>query len=572
MLHALSNARTTAVTLMVAILLAIATAGCAAPAQTAQPGAPQGGSAVEKNGDIYILYTSDVHCGIDKGFGYVGLKQVRDSLEARGFETILIDDGDSIQGESLGTLSEGEVPLKLMNEVGYDVAIPGNHEFDYGVDRLLELAEMANFPYISCNFTKDGEPVFEPYVILERAGKKIAFVGMTTPHTLTTSVPTYFQDEQGNYIYDFMQDGTGEKLCQSVQKAVDDARAAGADYVFAMAHLGMEADCEPYTYADVIENTRGIDVLFDGHSHDTDQITVKNADGVKVPRTACGTKLANIGYCHITAAGEIAETGIWRWTNDQNARELLGIENSMSAPVDAALADLAKQLDVAIARTDFELTTFDPTEVDLEGDPIQMVRRAETNMGDLCADAIRDQTGADIGLVNAGGVRTRIPKGDITYGDVINIQPFGNNVCAVRATGQQVVDALEWGVRDVPNAAGGFLQVSGISFTIDLTVESSCTADKNGMFTGVAGERRVKDVLVGGEPIDLEKLYLVGGTDYFMLNHGGGNTAFDGAEVVLEEVKADNEALADYLVDTLGGTVSDDYSDPYGQGRITIVQ
>ena len=254
---------------------------------------------VEKNGDIYILFTSDVHCGVSRGFGYAGLKRVKDTLEKYGYETILVDD---------------EAIVNLMNEVGYDAAIPGNHEFDYGTTCFLELVQKAEYKYISCNLTYLDELVLEPYVIKEAAGKKIGFVGVTTPRTVRGSKPSNFQNENGEYVYGFMQeDLTGAKVYQAVQDAVDAARAEGADYVYLMAHLGNEEECRPWTYEDVIANTNGIDVVLDGHSHDMDQIVMKNKDGENVTRSAVGTKLASIGYSHISAEGEIAETGIWSW-------------------------------------------------------------------------------------------------------------------------------------------------------------------------------------------------------------------------------------------------------------------
>ena len=186
------------------------------------------------NQDLVVLFTSDVHCGVDQGFGYVGLQAVKEQMEAAGNHVILVDDGDSIQGEPLGTLTTGEESIKLMNDMGYEIAIPGNHEFDYGMDRFLELAEMAEFPYISCNFNKEGELIFDPYVIKEFDDAKVAFVGVTTPKTLTSSTPKYFKDEDGNFVYGFCQDDTGEGVYNAVQTAVDDARAEGADYVFIM--------------------------------------------------------------------------------------------------------------------------------------------------------------------------------------------------------------------------------------------------------------------------------------------------------------------------------------------------
>ena len=292
---------------MLGLLLTLAVLlGCvSATAETAAPALTQ---------DVVVLFTSDVHCGIDTGFGYAGLAAVRDTL-ANSNHVLLVDNGDSIQGEPVGTMTTGEAIIELMNTVGYDVAIPGNHEFDYGMERFLELTEKAKFPYISANFNKAGELVFAPYVIKEFDGVKIAFVGVTTPKTITSSTPKYFQDEEGNFIYGFMQDETGEKLYAAVQSAVDAAREEGASYVFVMGHMGNEATCAPYTYADVIGNTTGIDAFLDGHSHDTDQLVMKNKAGEDVIRAACGTKLGGIGYVTISAKDGSLSYGLYTWDN-----------------------------------------------------------------------------------------------------------------------------------------------------------------------------------------------------------------------------------------------------------------
>ena len=526
----------------------------------------------EKNGDIYILFTSDVHCGIDKGFGYAGLQQVRDTLEAQGYETILVDDGDAIQGEPIGTLSEGEAIIDLMNDLNYDVAIPGNHEFDYGMPRFLELVEKADFPYISCNFTYLDELVFEPYLIKEAAGKKIGFVGVTTPLTITASTPVYFQDENGEYVYGFMSDDTGERVYQAVQSAVDAAREEGADYVYVIGHMGNGAEFKPWTYADVISHTDGIDVFLDGHSHDTDQVIMKNKDGEDVPRSAVGTKMACIGYSHISAEGDIVETGIWSWPNKTSAPELLDIHNEIRDRVDEAQQELAEELDQVVASTAVTLTINDPEAVDSSGNPVRMIRRAETNLGDLCADAARDQSGADIAFVNGGSIRVSIEKGDITFGNILAVHPFGSMLCVLEVTGQQLLDALEWSCRSVPDENGGFNQVSGLTFEINSAIDSPCKADKDGMCTGIEGERRVQNVMVGGEALDPEKTYTLAGYDYQLRQQGDGYTAYDGAPVLQDNVKLDNQVLIDYIVDTLGGNVGGEYADPYGEGRITILE
>jgi len=521
--------------------------------------------------DVVILFTSDVHCGVEQGFGYVGLKAARDAYEAAGNYTLLVDDGDSIQGEALGTVTTGEANIQLMNAVGYDIAIPGNHEFDYGMDRFLELAGKANFPYISCNFNKAGELIFEPYIIKEFDGVKIAFVGVTTPKTLTSSTPRYFQDEEGNFIYGFLQDETGEGVYSAVQSAVDAARGEGAQYVVVMGHLGNEAECQPWTYADVIANTTGIDAFLDGHSHDTDQVTMKNKDGQDVIRSACGTKMEGIGWLRIAKDGALS-AGVHTWNNKISAPALLGITNDVSAAIEEATGALNARLAEVVATVAVDLTITDPVAVDENGKAIRIVRRAETNLGDLCADAYRDQSGADVAFVNGGGIRVSIPKGEVTVSDIIKVHPFGNAMCVIEVTGQQILDALEWGAHAIPGENGGFLQVSGLTYEIHTYLESSCTQDENTMFTGVDGEYRVKNVMVGGEPLDLEKTYTLASHNYMLKNNGDGYTMFAGANILQDEVKLDNQVLIDYITGTLGGVVGEAYANPYGEGRIIAVE
>ncbi len=545
-------------------------AGCAEKTEPT-PSEPENNQTESvKNGEVYVLFTSDVHCGIDQGFGYVGLQQIRDTLTAQGYETILVDNGDAVQGEPIGTLTQGEALIDLMNAARYDVAIPGNHEFDYGMERFFELTGKADFPYVSCNFNYKSELVFKPYVIKECAGMKIAFVGVTTPKSITSSAPAYFQDENGEFVYGFMQDESGQRLYDAVQSSVNAARAEGADLVYLLGHLGNEASCSPWTYAEVISHTSGIDVMLDGHSHDTEQVVMKNKDGQTVIRSACGTKLGGIGYSRISAQKAVVETNIYKWENSVSAPEALGLNNTMSAPVREAIAKNQEKMDQKVATNDTLLTVYAP-ERDEEGNRVRMIRRGETNLGDFCTDAYRSLTGADIAMMNGGGIRQDIAAGDVTYGDIIKVHPFGNQLCVIKATGQQIIDALEWGSHAVPGEFGGFLQVSGLSYEIDLSVPNSCVTDENGLFVRVDGEYRVKNVCVGDEPIDPNALYTVAGTDYTFINHGDGHTAFDGAELIMDRIKLDNQALLEYIVDKLEGHISEKYADLRGEGRITIV-
>ena len=523
--------------------------------------------------DVMILFTSDVHCGIESNFGYAGLAMVRDAYKNAGYHVLLVDNGDSIQGEPVGTMTTGEANIKLMNAVGYDIATMGNHEFDYGMDRFFELSKMANFPYISCNFNKGGELQFAPYVIKEFDGVKIAFVGITTPKTLTSSTPKYFQDENGNFIYGFFEDETGEGLYNAVQKAVDDARAEGATFVVALAHLGNEAECSPYTYADVIANTTGINALLDGHSHDTNHVEMRNKARETVLRQGCGTKLEGVGYLKIAAKNGAMKAGVMMWNNDDfNATQLYQLDTDVTKAVAEATETLNAKLAEVVAKTDVELTINDPVAVTEDGKAVRIIRNAETNLGDLCADAYRYVSGADIAFVNGGGIRVSIKEGDITLNDILKVHPFGNALCVCEATGQQILDALEFGAKDVPGEFGGFLQVSGLTYEIHTSVPSSVKLDEKGLFAGVEGEYRVKNVMVGDEPLDLEKIYTLASHNYMLQGQGDGYTIFEDNVYTQESVMLDNQVLITYITEGLGGVVGAEYANPYGQGRIVAVE
>lgn len=527
-------------------------------------------SAGEQEGGIVVLYTNDIHCAVNEDeenqvLGYARIAGLKKQLEAEGNDVILADMGDAIQGDVIGTLSEGEYIIDIMDQVGYDLAVPGNHEFDYGMEQFLSLAEKASFSYLSCNF-KDltsGEPVFEPYEMMEAGGKTIAFIGICTPKTITSSTPKYFQNEDGEFIYGFEQDEDGTALYECVQEAADSARDEGADYVIALSHLGIDASCTPWTSSEVIENTSGIDVFLDGHSHSViEGETVKNKDGENVLLTSTGTKLSSVGEL------TIAEDGTFSSALISGGMEA---DPETEAYINDINTEFEGILNEVVAETDVALVVNDPATADQE-EPVRLVRTSETNLGDLCADAYRAVTGADIGFCNGGGIRADIAAGDITYSDIISVQPFGNEICMVEATGQQILDALEMGVMDLPAESGGFQQVSGISFEIHTYLDSSVQLDADGMFQSVDGEYRVKNVKVNGEDLDPEKTYTVASHNYMLKNGGDGFNMFQNCNMPLEDIMLDNQALIQYITEDLGGTVGEQYADPYGEDRIVIVE
>lgn len=544
---------------LLAILLALmlVLAGFTA-AEAAEPDESKG---------IVVLYTNDVHCAVDDNIGYAGVAAYKNAYEKAGYEVVLVDSGDAVQGATIGTLSKGEYIVEIMNELGYAAAAVGNHEFDYGMDRFMELSELADYDYVAANFVdKDGNLVVDAYTIVEAGGHKIAFVGAATPETFTSSSPAYFQDENGNFIYGFCEGGDGSDFYAAIQSAVDSAAAEGADIVIVLSHLGTNLESAPYSASDLIENTNGIDAVLDGHSHSVwaGEI-VLNKDGEEVLLSSTGTKLENLGSLTIVDT----EDGI-DFTTELH-HEVIFQDDAMAAFVAGIKEEYAELAQTVVAKTDVDLTIVDPTLTDSEGKPLRIVRSQETNLGDLCADAYRAMSGADIAFVNGGGIRTSIPAGDITYEQIISVHPFGNAMCVVEATGQEILDALEMSARKLPSENGGFLQVSGISFDIDMSVEPTVVTDDKGLFVEVSGDRRIKNVKVGDAPIDPDATYTLASHNYMLKESGDGINMFADNVLLQDSVLLDNQVLIKYITEYLGGVVGAEYADLYGQGRINII-
>ena len=546
----------TAAVLSMILATAMSLTAAAAPDQAAVL------SAAPEAGKIVILHTNDVHCGVEEGVGYAGLAAYRNEMQLQyGADNVtLVDAGDAIQGGALGTLSDGAFLVDTMNQVGYDIAVPGNHEFDYGVENFLDLAQnRADYTYLCSNFVDltAGTLVLPPYRMIDYSGTQVAYVGIATPETFTKSTPVYFQDEAGNYIYSFCQGNDGADLYANVQASVDMARAQGADYVVAIGHLGTEGITPAWQAGAVIANTSGIDVLIDGHSHEAYEKVVENKDGEDVLLAQTGTKFNAIGKVVIDpSTGDIVSELV----EDYDQKE--PVTDVFLQALDAGLEDILGQV---VAKSDVDLTSNDPAT------GLRRVRSGETNLGDMVADAYRTVMGAQIGFANGGGIRPGLPAGDITYEDIINIHPYGNEMCVVEATGQEILDALELGASHYPQENGGFLHVSGLTYTIDVSVPSSVVTTDEGDFVKVDGAYRVTDVKVGGEPLDPAKTYTVASHNYMIKNGGDGYIMFRDNTLLQDCTMLDNQLLIEYITQSLGGTVGEQYANPYGDGRITIL-
>ena len=523
--------------------------------------------ALEAQKDIVVLYTNDVHCAIDSNIGYAGLAKYKAEMEKDNF-VVLVDAGDAIQGDTIGTVSKGEYLVDIMNEVGYDFCVLGNHEFDYGTDVLASLLKKADAQYLNATieYTGNGNNLLKdtvPYVIERFGFLDVAFIGVSTPESITKSTPRYFM-EDGQFVYDF---AAGEDLYAAVQGYVDEVREKGADVVIVISHLGVEEGSEPNRATDLIANTTGIDVLIDGHSHTTEpSMLVADKSGRKVLYTQTGTKLNNIGKLTISKDGSVKAELVAEAEKDE----------AVTAFIEDIKAQYESLVNTVVAHTEVELSITDENGV-------RAVRNRETAIGDLCADAYRAVADTDIAFVNGGGIRATIKKGDITTANMISVHPYGNALCSCYATGAEILDALEHSVVNTAATAasdgkavgesGGFLQVSGIKFTVDTSIPSSVKKDDKGLFVAVEGERRVKDVFVeeNGEwvPIDPEKTYTVACHNYLLQDMGDGYTMFTDNVYILDKVLIDNQVIINYICDFLGGNVGTEYAEP--QGRITVI-
>ena len=524
-----------------------------------------------KSDDAILLYTNDAHnayelttdkSGKVTSLGYSAIADYKKTLINNGYKVTLIDAGDAIQGTTIGTLSKGEYIAQIMDKAGYDIAVPGNHEFDFGMSNFLSLASKVKYKYLSCNFIdlKTNKTVFDPYKIVEYNGYKVAYIGISTPETFTKSTPSYFQDEKGNYIYSFAEGNNGQALYSTVQSSIDKAKAEKADYIVAVGHVGTDPSSSPWTSKEIISNTTGIDAFIDGHSHSTiaQEICTDKA-GAKVILSSTGTKLAALGQITIKANGTISSELITSYTKQD--QEMLDFISGIKAN----FADLEKTV---VAKTEVNLVVNDP----VTGK--RMIRNQETNLGDLCADAYRKLLGADIAFVNGGGVRATINAGNITYGDIIAVHPYGNVACLIEATGQQILDALELGSKAAPDAeSGGFLQVSGLSYEINTNIATSVITNDKGEFVKVNGAYRVNNVKVGNEKLDLNKTYKLASHNYMLKSGGDGYTMFKNDKILQDEVMIDNQVLINYIGTVLGGNITSSgiYANPYGEGRIKVV-
>ena len=573
-------------------------AGVTAAAASMAIGAPAASACwFGDKSDVTILYTNDVHTYIDKQspkLTYAAIADLKQSYQDAGKDVLLVDAGDHVQGTAYGSMDEGASIIKLMNAAGYDVATPGNHEFDYGMDRAKAIMKEADFPYLSCNWVdlRTTLRVLPSVKVFVRGGRRIAFVGVTTPETFTKSTPAYFMDKaQRKYIYDIQGGEDGKKLYDAVQKAIDKAKLL-ADVVIGLGHLGVDPSSSPWTSEEVIAHTSGFDAFIDGHSHTVmENKQVQDASGKAVTLTQTGSYFANVGEMTIAADGTITT-------------KLIPTHEGMDAGIAAMQTDWVNTVDdmlgekIAVGDSDFYVT--DPATGK------RRIRSAETNLGDFVADGIYtyfnevEKLHCDVAIMNGGGIRADVPAGDWTFKTCKQISPFGNVACLMSVTGKQIQDALEFAARfagEDGKENGGFLQVAGATYEIHTDIPNTVQTDEKNVWIGSAtGTPRVQNVKIYDKasgsylPLDPGATYALAGMNYTLRNLGDGFAMFDGAELIKDYVSEDYLVMSTYAMTFDGADAAGlphlssansplaaypgyllNYEQPYGAGRITIL-
>lgn len=547
--------------------------------------------------DVTILYTNDVHTYIDNKSPkptYAAIAALKKSIEDTGRDVLLVDAGDHIQGTAYGSMDDGATIIELMNEAGYDLATPGNHEFDYGMARAKAVLQEADFPYVSCNWVdlRTGFNVLPSVKFFFVGGRKIAFVGVTTPETFTKSTPAYFMnDAQTEYIYDILGGEDGQKLYDAVQKAIDKAEFWGADTIIGLGHLGVDPSSSPWTSEEVIAHTHGFTAFIDGHSHTVmanKQVT--DASGKAVTLTQTGSYFKNIGKMTVGADGTITT-------------ELIDTYEGLDAAVAATASNWISAVDdmlgeeIAVGDTKFYIN--DPATGK------RRIRSGETNLGDFVADGIYtyfneiEELHCDVAIMNGGGIRTDVEAGPWSFKTCKTVSPFGNVACLMSVTGQQIQDALEFGARFAGAEGkenGGFLQVAGARYTIHTGTPNTVQTNDKNVWTGSAATPRVSNVEIYDkttgtyQPLDPNATYALAGMNYTLRNLGDGFAMFDGATLIKDYVSEDYLVMSSYaamfggvdanglphlasanspLADYPGYLIN--YEDPYGAGRIQMI-
>ena len=506
---------------------------------------------------LVILHTNDMHGYMqasEKCLGIGAVAQLKKDYQNQGYDVLLMDAGDNLQGSSFANFTQGESVVEVMNAAGYDVAALGNHEFDYGSDVLEKRISEMNYPALAANITVDatGEPFTEQNAVFTLSdGTKVDVFGLDTPTTGTSSAP---KNTAG------LSFAMGEELYAAAQGQIDELKGQRCSIIVCLGHLGEEVANNGNNAEDVVANTSGLSVMIDGHDHRVENQTVKDKEGNEVLIAETGYYLTNVGiltYENGKFTESLAEVGTYT-----------GSDPELEKKVSEVTAEIEAEMQEVIGAVDFELY----------GEAAPGNRDRETNLGDFVTDAVLWQVSQavaaapDAVVLNGGAIRATIKAGEIRLLDVHNVFPFNNQLCTIEVTGAQLLEALEAATQSSPEPMGSFPQVSGITYTLDTTVPY----EKGKLYPGTtnyepaAPGSRITISEVGGKEFDPEATYTIatiefvatGGDTYYCFAEAGANT-------MTYVGYLDYEGIINYIKTELEGTIPEVYEET--QGRITVV-
>lgn len=453
-------------------------------------------------GYTIILHTNDSHGRAVPAsggmLGFTAVRALKKDYEAAGAQVILLDAGDTLHGLPIANMYQGRSIVNLMNIIGYDAMVPGNHDFNYGTDVLKKLTGEMKFKLLSANISKkdNKEKLFDSNMIIEKNGVKYGIFGLSTPETAYMTNPKNVADI--NF----------DDPVETAKKQVADLKEKGATFIIALTHLGLSKSSK-YTSDLLARKVAGINLIVDGHSH---TVLKEGQMEVNTMIVSTGSYIQNIGVVEIAPNGHMLARLVNGDTYKKTDKDLDEVVSRYSSQQDSLLSQVVGS-----------------TKVELDG-VREHVRAGETNLGNLSADAVRDVAKADIALLNGGGIRASIDVGDITKKEVVTVFPFGNYVVTEKITGEALIKALEQGASAYPEPLGAFLQVSGITYTLNAA--------------NPAGSR-ISNVKVNGKKLDPKAEYLLATND-FMAAGGDGYTMLADFKVVAEYGSLE-DVFMDYL-------------------------
>lgn len=504
---------------------------------------------------LAIVYTSDAHGHLvadDQSLGLAAVAALRDDYERQGYDVLLLDVGDVAYGNNLVNRSRGDVAISLMNEAGYDAMALGNHEFDYGQNKLGDYAHAATFPLLCANaIDATGATVVDPSkVFVLSDGRKIGVFGLVTPQTATKVNPLLVQGVT------FLE---GDELYACAQSQVDVLRSQQCDLVVCLGHLGERDTDAPNRAQDVIAHVGGIDVFIDAHDHEQREQVVPDAEGWATLLVEAGAYLGAVGVVTwkdqellntVVSVGDYAD-------EDKDVAQVVSYEDRK----------VRTELDKIVGTTPFVL------EGGLEGG----AGVGETNLGDLVTDAMLWQAGhnsdnaPDLALLDARSFAGSFAEGDMTLGDVLSTLPGLDYLCTVRVSGEQLLEALEVACSALPEASDSFPQAAGMEFSVDATTSYQSGKKYEGLDLAMPAKpgARVSIAKVGDKRFDPKASYVVASSDRVCAGVGSYRAFFEAAQTSLKGAGGlVSDSLVSYLSDRLDAVVPKRYKQP--QGRIEV--